>query len=232
MPTSDKPVFEYVPIKIPPVAHPTAAQLLILGDIRALEARVVQRRLWSSASVRELLQAAADAATTGNDPVKARQAFAEAETSFQNDVQTKNRMFYLLGVLLGLFALALIAAIVLWIARRIGLTDLASPEMVVDLFAFAGLGSVASVLARLSAIDLKDELRKKWVVISAATRPILAIAFASVVYVVLNYGVVSFSSFDTVERKKALIWIAAFLCGYSERFAVDLLDRLPFSKGD
>jgi len=230
MPDPAQKPFTYVPIDIPQVDHPSADQVLILSEIRALEARVVQRQLWSAASVRELLQGAAYAATTAGDPVKARQAFEEAQTTFQSDVQTKNRMFYLLGVLVGLNALALIAWIVLAAARRLGLVDLAPAEMVLDLFAFAGLGSIASVLSRLSQIDLKDELRKKWVVISAATRPILAIAFASVVYVVLQYGIISFSSFDTDARKKALIWIAAFLCGYSERFAADLLDRLPFSK--
>jgi len=224
--------FEYTPITIPPVDHPTAEQLLILGDIRSLEARVVQRELWSAASVRELLQAAANAATIGNDPAKAGEAFAKAEVVFQNDVQTKNRMFYLLGIAVGLIAIGVLAGSVLGVAHWLTLTDLARPEMVIDLFAFAGLGSLTSVLARLSTIDLKDELRRKWVLISAAVRPIMAVAFAAIAYLVLTYELVKFSGFDTPDQKKALIWIAAFLCGYSERFAQDLLDRLPFTKSD
>jgi hypothetical protein len=224
--------FAYTPITIPPVDHPTADQLLILGDIRSLEARVVQRELWSAASVRELLQAAANAATIGGDPAKAREAFAKAEIVFQNDVQTKNRMFYLVGIAFGLIAIGVLAGSVLGVAHWLKLIALARPEMVIDLFAFAGLGSLTSVLARLSTIDLKDELRRKWVVISAGVRPIMAVSFAAITYLLLNFDLVTFSGFDTPGKKKALIWIAAFLCGYSERFAQDLLDRLPFTKSD
>ena len=160
------------------------------------------------------------------------EAFAKAEVVFQNDVQTKNRMFYLLGIAVGLIAIGVLAGSVLGVAHWLTLTDLARPEMVIDLFAFAGLGSLTSVLARLSTIDLKDELRRKWVLISAAVRPIMAVAFAAIAYLVLTYELVKFSGFDTPDQKKALIWIAAFLCGYSERFAQDLLDRLPFTTSD
>jgi len=98
------------------------------------------------------------------------------------------------------------------------------------LSAFAGMGSVASVLTRLSAIDLKGELRRKWVVTSAATRPVLALLFAGVIYVILQNDLITVLG-STGTDKGALIWVASFLCGFSERFAVDILERVPFVAG-
>lgn len=220
--------FAYSRVVIAPAERLSADQILLLSEIKAMEERVIQRQLWSAASVRELLQGAADAAIGGNDPDKARTAFEKAKTLFENDVQTKNRLFYLLGALFGIVAIALVAWLVLAAALKLNITTLANREMIISLFAFAGLGSVASVLSRLSTIDLRDELRKKWVVVSAGIRPLLAIAFASVVYVILQNNLVSFHGFEEGTSRDALIYVAAFLCGFSERFAADILDRVPF----
>jgi hypothetical protein len=225
-----RPVFEYARIQIPRTDTLSADQLLLLGEIRAMEERVIQRQLWSASSVRELLQSAADAAVAGNDPVKARTAFEKAVRMFENDVQTKNRLFYLVGAGLGIVTIAILTWVLLTTAKLVGATSLAKPDTIMTLFSFAGLGSIASVLSRLSTIDLKDELRKKWVVVSAGTRPLLAIAYASVVYVILNNKLVSIQGFHDGEPLAALIWVAAFLCGFSERFAADLLDRMPFTQ--
>jgi hypothetical protein len=224
--------FQYEPIQVPPSTSSgwTAAQHALIGEIKALQASVVQRRLWSAAAVRELLQGAVNTAVIGNDPSLGRSLFVKAETLFQNDVQTKNRLFYLLGMGAGLAALGVIAMALLAVASWSSGTELASKPMLVSLFAFAAIGSVASVLARLDAIDLKFELRRKWVVTSAAVRPLIAFAFASISYVVINAGVIEFAGFGDVDSRKPLIWIAAFLCGYSERFAADLLKRLPFTR--
>jgi hypothetical protein len=49
-----------------------------------------------------------------------------------------------------------------------------------------------------------------------------------VIFVILNNNIVSIGT-DTT--KLSMIWVAAFLCGYSERFASDILDRVPFAPG-
>jgi hypothetical protein len=221
---------DYERIQMPGTTGLSADQILLLGDIRAMEEKVIRRRLWSARSIRELLQGAVDATVSGGDPGKGRQAFDKAEKAFQDDVQTKNRMLYLLGTLVGSIGIAAIAWLVLEAAQRLGVQNLAAPDRLIPLFTFAGMGSAASVLARLSTIDLKDELRKVWVLVSAGTRPLLSIALASVVYVILENNLVTITGFqEPGNQKNALIWTAAFLCGFSERFAMDILDRLPFA---
>jgi hypothetical protein len=217
-----------VRITIPPLEHATADQLLLLGDVRALEERVIQRRVWSAPSVRELLQAAASAGLGVGDVDKGREAFTKAEALFQADVGSKNRMFYLLGALIGIVVVAALVFGVLAVAAVMDIATIATRDTVIAVATFAGMGSAASVLTRLSTIDLSNELRRKWVVTSAATRPLLAVIFASVIYVVLQNGIVSFEGLRDEPAKSALIWIASFLCGFSERFAIDILERVPF----
>jgi hypothetical protein len=225
-----RPPFQYSPVEVRLPEKPSADQSLLMADIRFMERRIVQRELWSAASVRELLQGAAEAGVSGSDVVSARKAFEKAEKIFQDDVLTKNRLFYLLGPLCIAAAVA-VAWIVGGVLARAGVWDLSSArsEFLLAL-TFAVVGSCASILMRLSTIDLKDELRKKWVTVSAIMPPLLAVAFASVIYLIIKGGLVKFQGFEVGDPKKAMIWVASFLCGFSERFAVDILDRLPLSK--
>ena len=194
--------------------------------MRFLEQRIVQRQLWSARSVREFLQGAVNVAVAG-EPARAREALAKATDIFESDVQTKNRLFYLVGAFLGSVMLAALATGVLFLSKHTGwegAKNLADEATVASLFMFAGMGSVASVLSRLETINLRKETRRQWVVVSAATRPLVAIAFASVAHVIITNKMVQFGSFETA----AVDWVAAFLCGFSERFGVDLLGSLSF----
>src|SRR5262249_45374877 len=150
--------FQYTPVRPPDGASFSAEQSLLISEILALEQRVIQRRLWSAPSVRELLQGAAETTIHADALDKARNALEKAQTIFQDDVQTKNRMFYLLGALCGTAAVGVLTWAVLAFARWRGLANLASADNVITLFTFAGMGSAASVLTRLSTIDLKEEL--------------------------------------------------------------------------
>jgi hypothetical protein len=225
-----RPPFKYTPVRVPDETGFSADQILLISYVRALEERVKQRQLWSADIVKELLQGAADATVHADDVDKARQALEKAQKAFEDDVQTKNRMIYLLGALVGTLGVGFLTWGVLENADKAGVTSLASKSTVITLVVFAGMGSAASVLTRLSSIDLRDELRKKMVFFSAMTRPLLAIAFASVIYVILVNKIISFNGFEEDPSRSALIWVAAFLCGFSERFAVDILDRVPLSK--
>jgi hypothetical protein len=224
-----RPSFDYERLEYPVIDNPTADQLLLLADIRSLEERIIRRRLWSAPSVRPLLQGAVQVAAAGA-PDRARDAFNAALALFQKDVQTKNRLAYLTGALLGAGLLAVATASVLAAASLAGVTTLAKPSTVISLFVFAGLGSLASVFSRLQTIELQEETRRQWILVSAGTRPLLAVAFASVTYVILSRGLVTFNMGDPDGGKEAVIWVAAFLCGFSERFGTDLLGSLPFTK--
>ena len=115
----------------------------------------------------------------------------------------------------------------------------ADPSDIVPLFGFAGMGTFVSVMTRLNTLDLADETSRKLLLISGAARPLTAIFFASVVYVILRHQFIPIQFGPPVVSKAttqatssgyqpAIGWVASFLCGFSERFATDIIGRLPF----
>ena len=223
-----------------------------MADAGALAERLERRRPWSRDEVTVLLQGAINAARTSHradgidNLATARAALRKAEAVYYQDVQTKNRISYVIGLFVGVCVVVLVPILLLWATEAVAsvlsesaVTPIAAHikktlawvmsktplDNVAPLFFFAGLGACASVLSRLTTIDLKDETSKGMVVVSAAARPALAVIFASVIFVILNNGIIKVGEDDA---KVALILIAAFLCGYSERFATDILDRVPF----
>jgi hypothetical protein len=226
-----------------------------LAEAESLGKRLELRNPWTRAEITVLLQGAINAARTtyhadGVDNLAvARATLQRAEAVYYRDVQTKNRIVYVAGLGLGVGAVVLIPLLLLWAIEVMGAGLAASTSAIVPpvsgpfqwivqaaplaitapLFFFAGLGASASVLSRLTTIDLKEETSKTMVLIAAAARPALAVIFASVIFVILNNNIISVGT-DTT--KLAMIWVAAFLCGYSERFASDILDRVPFAPGN
>jgi ABC-type transport system involved in cytochrome bd biosynthesis fused ATPase/permease subunit len=205
-------------------SHPPEA-VVILAEVRALESRLARRPPKVTREVLTLLQGAVDVAFAG-DPVLARATLEKAEAVYHRDVQTTNRLQYVLGVVLGLAVTMLVTLGVVALADR-RVANLATSDVIVSLFAFAGVGSLVSVMTRLSSIDLRAETSKSLVMLSAGSRPLVAVAFASIVYIVLKAGIVNISLGTGDGADNAVFWIAAFLCGYSERFATDVLARLP-----
>jgi hypothetical protein len=108
-------------------------------------------------------------------------------------------------------------------------------EDVVPVFAFAGMGTVVSVLTRLRSLDLTDETSRNLVLISGASRPLIAVIFASVTFVMLKHQMIPLqigtpsSGSPAPSGQAGLVLVASFLCGFSERFATDLLSSLPFA---
>ncbi|GLC23563.1 hypothetical protein [Roseisolibacter agri] len=98
---------------------------------------------------------------------------------------------------------------------------------VARILTYAGLGAVASVIMRLPGTDLSGETKTRIVVFAGAGRPILAAIFAVVVYQILHHGIINVGTTATPQAF-AYVQVAAFLCGFSERFATDILDRVPF----
>lgn len=111
------------------------------------------------------------------------------------------------------------------------LKNLTDSSTIASLFTFAAMGSVTSILTRLSSLDLREETSRKFVIYSAIARPFVAISFASVVYVILKYKIVAITLGGNTSKEvdDAVLWIAAFLCGFSERFASDILERVLIS---
>lgn len=225
-----------------------------LADAAALNRRLASRRSWVRSEVALRLQGAVNAArATGTADAAqnmqvARETLAKAQAVYLDDMQAKNRVVYLVGLMLGVAVMVLFPLVLLWLmgvaAQNLAgnqnkvaetmygtlewFSSAAPLTVTAPLFFFAGLGACASVLSRLTTIDLKGETSHVMVLLAAAIRPALAVIFACVVFVILKNKIVSVGTEDV---SNALIWIASFLCGYSERFATDMLERVPLGGG-
>ena len=89
---------------------------------------------------------------------------------------------------------------------------------------WSAIGSFTSLLYRFnkaSDIELQDPLR--WLV----TRPLTGIVMGTVVYLVIRAGFLSTGVVDLLPAEtNELIWLVAFLVGFSDRFSESLLKSL------
>jgi hypothetical protein len=213
----------------------TADQIVFLAEARSLAKRVEKHRPWARQEIFLLLESAVNAGILANDAEKGGHILKNAVEAYQKDLLTRNRLRYVSGTALGVLVLIVLAAGSVALARLGWVTSLATPEIIVALFAFAGIGSVTSLLTRLSTLDLKEETSKAMLMLSGASKPLVAIAFTSIVYIVLKYKLVSITigSSEAAQSSDAAFWVAAFLCGFSERFASDIITRLdPKAEAD
>jgi hypothetical protein len=172
---------------------------------------------------------ATDSMRSGTNTAKgAIGLYRQAEALFHQHLQGKNRLTYLAGVAIGIAVLVLGA----FFAPRLpaGVSFAIDPGTVPALLLFSGLGSIVSVLTRLDSLDLVKEISRPILIISGAGRPFVAGAFALVVYMALSSGLISISIQQPGVSPAARYLVVAFLCGFSERFAQDILSRLEASK--
>jgi hypothetical protein len=147
---------------------------------------------------------------------------AYASFDFYRNLTTRNRLLYLLGVVLGAALLAAVTAIV---------GALLEPELslrrLILATIFSGLGTIASVLSRLAQIEeLQVEHSRVSLLISGASRPIVAALLALVLTLVLDLRIVTFNIGNPAAGDGRLYLITSFLCGFSERFAQEILAKI------
>jgi hypothetical protein len=163
-----------------------------------------------------------------HDAAEGRVILEEAARVYYQHNQTKNRIRYLLGAVTGIVAAAGLGASSLLLARS--LEQFITTQLLILLFVFAGMGSITSVLTRISSIDLKDETSSFSVFVSGFSRPLVAIFFALIVYLILDAKILDVKFGNPSEGKVGAIYlVTSFLCGFSERFAQDILARVPFA---
>lgn len=203
-------------------------QLVFLAEVRSLAKRVEKHKPWARQEILLLLENAISAGVTAGNLEKGDVILKKAVEIYRRDILTRNRLRYVTGTALGVFALSILAMAVVFVAKAEwnAWFNLAEPRILIALFAFAGIGSVTSVLTRLSTLDLADETAKAMLFLSGASKPLVAISFASIVYIVIKYQLVSVSIGANTESTEAAFWVSAFLCGFSERFASDIIGRL------
>jgi hypothetical protein len=154
---------------------------------------------------------------------------AEAETllDYYRRLPARNRVWYLGGTIIGVGVAAILGLLVGQLLASVAI-DSISRNWMLAVCTLAALGSVASVLTRLTAISsLAHEQSMSMVTIGGASRPTVGALMAIAVFLVLQSGLVSvalggISTANTPELKLAV----AFLCGFSERFARDLLAKI------
>lgn len=173
------------------------------------------------------LLANAEECLLARDATHGRLIFKEAERIFHRYNQTKNRIHYLIGALLGIVIAAPLGFLLSKLAAPIIDIDLRAVHFLI--FVFAGIGSLTSVLTRVSSIDLREETSKFSVYISGFSRPLIATVLAVVVNVIVNGRIVEIAIGAPGNGKGAGCLVISFLCGFSERFAQDIIARVPFA---
>lgn len=208
----------------------TADQVVFLAEIRSLAKRVAKNRFWARQEIFLLLENAANAGVILGDLEKGESVYKRAAAVYERALLARNRFSYIVGTALGVVVLLIVLLVGTAALAQYGITSLAPAETIISLFAFAAMGSVTSVLIRLSTLDLKEETSRTLLMLSGASKPLVAIAFASIVYIVLKYKLIAITigSPDGIDEAadQAAYWIAAFLCGFSERFGSDIIARL------
>ncbi len=212
---------EVIDFRLP--ANPTPEEEKLAAQIRSLDHRSnLALKGPKQHEVERLLEDAAASLESGL-AVSGVDLAKRAEAAYRAHLQQRNRLEYLGGMLLGAGASSLIAIA----APYLGV--LPPPYPLHALVFFAVLGSAASVMSRLQTIDLKTYITTPMLVTSGAVKPIVATIFALVVALLIQLDVVFLELGDdppVPPRADLVPLIAAFFCGFSERFASDIFSRV------
>jgi hypothetical protein len=222
---SDKLVTFALPVE------PSPEQVDLARDIVRVDHRSLHRlppKSEERGEVRDLLVNVVSFLQSGETEA-GRALLIHTEGVFLQHLQGRNRLRYLLGMLTGIFVLLVFGVVLVRAPGAADLWEKAMPAYLLPLvFLFSGMGAMTSVLTRLSSIDLRDEASIPMIFISGMARPLTAVFFALVVSLLLALRIVDLhvGLKGGEEVPPALFLVAAFLCGFSERFAEDVLARV------
>ena len=146
--------------------------------------------------------------------------------SLNRKSQQRRALARSLAIFVPLFALGLLGSLVYWSTLPNGPSeDYVIPIIQVPLpiLVWSAIGSFAAILYRFNQsgdAELQDPLR--WLF----TRPLTGIVMGVIAYFVLKVGLLSFSSEDIEYGKLEILWLVAFIGGFSDRFADTILRAL------
>jgi len=222
----------FLEFALPPNASPE--QKALTADIVQLDHRAHEQLGPGTPEWKEVMGVLINAANTGveyNEVPQGRMLYKRAEEAFFRYFEAKNRIRYLLGLALGVGVCTLFSSALYLVARSLS-QPFIKPGLLPLLCLFAGMGSLTSVLTRLDQIDLKFATSVQLVMISGAARPLIAICFALVVYLVLDLKLLDIKfGTPTDQNQNSIFLISSFLCGFSERFAQDILSKVAGGLG-
>lgn len=212
-----------------PQKDPTPRERGLKTDVIILKQRVDSQLTKESCEWYQTLRLLVNAVEClqAGDANHGRLIYKEAESIFHRYNQSKNRIYYLIGALLGIGIAAPLGFLLAKLSVPIIDIDIGAVHILI--FVFAGIGSLTSVLTRVSSIDLREETSKFSVYISGFSRPLVATVLAVVVNVIVNGRIVEIAIGAPGNGRGAGCLVISFLCGFSERFAQDIIARVPFA---
>jgi hypothetical protein len=161
------------------------------------------------------------------DAAGARAILEDARQVYFLHNQSHNRIRYLMGAVAGTVVAALLGAALVLLSSKLGVAEvpLMRPHLLVLILVFAGIGSTTSILTRLASIDLRAETSIFSVYVSGFVRPFVAVSFAVVLYFILDTKMLDIT-IGTTAGDPGIYVVTSFLCGFSERFANDVISRI------
>jgi hypothetical protein len=183
-------------------------------------------------SVESKLRIAAEALQHGAR-AQAGELVEEARATYREQLAAQRKVSYLAGVVLGIGLLALLQ---LALHHSIGsLSGVITEQFALQMVLFAGMGTLASVLTRIGQFKMDTYATRSLVVISGASRPLVAafVAFATYAFLRSNLATVTVNGNNVSDVSNAtFIYLsAAFLCGFSERFGKHVIDQATSAFG-
>jgi hypothetical protein len=169
----------------------------------------------------------AGTALQGGAVLQAKDLVEEADATYKEQLAAQRKVSYLAGVLLGIGLLALLQ---LALHRSTGsLNGVITEQFALQMVLFAGMGTLASVLTRIGQFKVETYATRSLVVISGASRPLVAAFVAYAAYAFLRSDLatvtVNGTNVSDVQNATFIYLSAAFLCGFSERFGRHVIDQ-------
>jgi hypothetical protein len=157
----------------------------------------------------------------------------EARATYKEQLAAQRKVSYLSGVVLGIGLLALLQ---LALHRSTGsLNGVIAEQFALQMVLFAGMGTLASVLTRIGQFKVESYATRSLVVISGASRPLVAafVAFAAYAFLRSDLATVTVNgnNVSDVQNATFIYLSAAFLCGFSERFGRHVIDQASSAFG-
>jgi hypothetical protein len=208
--------------------NPTREEEALATDIVILDHRAKHQLRPPTREWDEVLKLLVNAVVMlqGRDAAQGRVIFEEAERVYYHHNQTRNRIRYLTGALIGVLVAGILGAAVLLFSKS--LEQFIARDLLVLVLVFAGIGSLTSVLTRIASIDLHEETSDFSVFMSGFSRPVVAMILAVVVYLIVSGHMVDIKVGSANDPRLSYL-VISFLCGFSERFAEDIVARVPFT---
>ena len=157
----------------------------------------------------------------------------EADATYKEQLAAQRKVSYLIGVGVGIGLLALLQLALQ--QSTDALNGVITQQFALQMIVFAGMGTLASVLTRIGQFKVETYATRSLVVISGASRPLVAafVAFAAYAFLRSDLATVTVNGTNVSDVQNAtFIYLsAAFLCGFSERFGRHVIDQASSAFG-